>query len=231
MKKTGTKRIFFTELAYVAGLLFLALGTSFMETADFGLSMVVAPAYLLHRKLSPLWPFFTFGAAEYLLQFFLLFLLIVVVRRFRMSYLFSVVTAVLYGFILDGFMSLTVRIDLHGIAGRFLFWVLGMLLCSAGIAFLMHTYLPPEVYELFVKEVSAKWGFGIPRTKTVYDCISCAAAIILSFCFFGWGVFEGVKWGTVVCALLNGWFIGIFSRIFERIWEFRDAWKIRLFFE
>ena len=35
-----------------------------MEKADFGVSMVVAPAYLLYRWLSPAWSFVTFGMAE-----------------------------------------------------------------------------------------------------------------------------------------------------------------------
>ena len=231
MQTQRSKCVFPTELAYPVGLILLAMGTAFMEMADFGLSMVVAPAYLLHRKLSPLWPFFTFGAAEYVLQFVLLLLMIAVVRRFRVSYLFSAVTAVVYGFLLDGAMAVSAPLVPQTMAARLVIWIGGMLLCSAGISFLMHTYISPEVYELFVKEVAAKWNFTIPRTKTVYDCISCAAAIVLSFCFFGWGQFEGVKAGTVICALLNGWSIGVFSRIFERIWDFRDAWKLRRFFE
>ena len=46
------KRIFYTEIAYILGLIALALGTAFMEKADFGLSMVVAPPYILHLKIS-----------------------------------------------------------------------------------------------------------------------------------------------------------------------------------
>ena len=41
------KRLFYTELAYLFGILAIALGTAFMERADFGMSMVVAPAYVL----------------------------------------------------------------------------------------------------------------------------------------------------------------------------------------
>ena len=36
-----------------------------MTKANFGVSMVVAPAYLLHLKLSQYWNFITFGVAEY----------------------------------------------------------------------------------------------------------------------------------------------------------------------
>ena len=68
VKGTLMKKIFYTESAYVAGTVLLALGTALMEKADFGMSTVVAPAYLLYMKLSQSFPFFTFGMAEYTLQ-------------------------------------------------------------------------------------------------------------------------------------------------------------------
>ena len=40
------KRTFYTETAYAIGIVALALGTALMEKADYGMSMVVAPAYL-----------------------------------------------------------------------------------------------------------------------------------------------------------------------------------------
>ena len=55
------KKKFSTELAYVLGIVLVAWGVVLMEKADFGVSMVVAPAYLLYRWLSPAWHFFTFG--------------------------------------------------------------------------------------------------------------------------------------------------------------------------
>ena len=99
------KRTFSTELAYVFGIVFVARGVVLMEKADFGVSMVVAPAYLLYRWLSPVWSFVTFGMAEYCLQAVLL-LAMCLLLRFRVSYLFSFVTAVVYGFALDAFMLL-----------------------------------------------------------------------------------------------------------------------------
>ena len=95
------KRKFYTEAAYIVGLIVLAVGTALMEKANFGMSMVVAPAYLLHLKISQTLPFFSFGMAEYVFQAFLLVLVIVAVRKFKLSYLLSFVTAVIYGFVLD----------------------------------------------------------------------------------------------------------------------------------
>lgn len=225
------KPVFYTELSYIFGLFILALGTAFMEAANFGVSMVVAPAYLVHLKLSQFLPFFTFGMAEYTLQAVLLILLILVLRQFRLSYLFSFVTAVLYGLILDLNMLFVALIPGESVAVRVIFYFGGMLLCAAGVSMLFHTYISPEVYELFVKEASAKYHINIDKFKTAYDCISCVVAILMSFLFFGFGHFEGVKWGTVVCALLNGWLIGCWSRLFDGKFEFADRLNWRKYFE
>ena len=130
--KSLNKRIFFTECAYALGLAGLAMGTALMEAADFGVSMVVAPAYLVYLKLSQTLGFFTFGMAEYTLQAVLLIVLTIVLRRFRISWLFSIVTAVLYGFLLDGAIALVSLFAPPLPAFRLAAYLLGMLLCSAG---------------------------------------------------------------------------------------------------
>ena len=83
------KRTFYTEVAYAIGLIMLALGTALMEHADFGMSMVVAPAYLIYLKVSEYLNWFTFGMAEYCFQAFLIIVLALVLHRFRRKYLFA----------------------------------------------------------------------------------------------------------------------------------------------
>ena len=225
------KRKFSTELAYVFGIVFIAFGVILMEKADFGVSMIVAPAYLLYRWLSPTWTFVTFGMAEYCLQAVLLVLMILIIRRFRISYLFSFVTAVIYGFVLDGFMTLGASLPADRIWQRIIYYFVGMLFCAAGVSAMFHTYISPEVYELFVKEVSARFHIKLSRFKTIYDCTSCLIGILLSFLAFGLWHFEGVKWGTVLCALINGWIIGRFSAFYEKHWSFYDRFGWRKLFE
>lgn len=214
------KRIFYTELSYIAGLIAIAAGVAFMEKSDFGVSMVVAPAYLLYLKLSETLPFVTFGMAEYLLQALLLAATALILRRFRLTYLFSFVTAVIYGFILDGCMLLTSLLPAEGMIYRVPYYVVGMLLCALGVSLMFHTYIPPEAYELFVSEVSKKFGIKISVFKTFYDLISCAAAVVMSFCFFGMWHFEGVKLGTLICAAVNGTLIGKISAFLEKHFSF-----------
>jgi len=46
----------------------------------------------------------------------------------------------------------------------------------------------------------------------------------MSFAFFGFGVFEGIKWGTVICALINGKNIGFFCDLYTRYFDFVPRW-------
>lgn len=225
------KRRFYTEGAYLFGLIILAFGTALMEKADFGMSMVVAPAYLFHLKLSQIVAGFSFGMAEYCLQAVLLVLTVIICRRFKPMYLFSFITAVLYGCILDLMIAVFAPVSADSFAVRSVFYIAGMLAGSVGVSLLFHTYLAPEAYELIVKEISQKYGFDIGKTKTVYDCISCAFSVILSFVFFGLWHFEGVKLGTVICALCNGPIIGALTKLEDKLFGFEDAFKLRRFFE
>ncbi len=229
MKKKG----FYTEVAYLIGIVGIALGVGFMERADFGLSMVVAPAYVLHRTVSviPGFEFFTFGVAEYTLQAVLLVLLAAVVRKFRLSYLFSFVTAVVYGYVLDLILLLMPQISAENYFLRILFFILGEFFCSVGVSMMFHTYISPEAYELFVSEVSKTYHLKTHKVKTVYDCVSCVVGIILSFVFFGFGSFVGIGWGTVICALINGAIIGGMSKLEDRWFEFKDGLPLRKYFE
>ena len=224
------KKVCYSELAYVFGIIALALGTALMERADVGMSMVVAPAYLLHLKLSGYYPAFTFGMAEYALQALLLIALSIAMGGFKRSYLFSFVTAVIYGVALDLAIRGVGFMPFGGMGARMLFYFAGMLLCSVGVALLFHTYIAPEAYELVVKEISAKYGRRADRVKTAYDCASCLISVALSFAFFGFGRFECVKLGTIFCALMNGWLIGRAGRALEAVFIFRDALELRRVF-
>jgi hypothetical protein len=44
-------------------------------------------------------------------------------------------------------------------------------------------------------------------------------------------VFEGIKLGTVICALLNGFIISRCTRFFEHFWKFEDKLSFRHIFE
>lgn len=224
------KKVFYTELSYVLGLVIMAFAAAFTEKADFGMSMVVAPAYILHLKVSQVLPWFTFGVAEYVFQGLLILITVIAMRRLKLSYLFSFVTAVLYGTLLDLAMTVISPLPDSSFAMRTLWYILGTVLCSLAVSLFFHTYIAPEAYELIVKELSRKFGININKVKTAFDCFSVALGIVMSFAFFGFGVFEGVKLGTIVCAAINGFLIGRFSKLLERIFLFKNKFDLEKYF-
>lgn len=225
------KRVFYTEFSYILGLVIMAFAAAFTEKANFGMSMVVAPAYILHLKVSEILPWFTFGVAEYVFQGLLIIITVLAMRKFKISYLFSFVTAVIYGTLLDGAMALISTLPENTFAIRILWYILGTVLCSFAVSLFFHTYISPEAYELIVKEIAQKSGFNINKVKTSYDCISVVLGIIMSFAFFGFGVFKGVGLGTIFCAFINGFLIGRFSKLLEKHFDFKNKFSIQKYFE
>lgn len=225
------KKNFSTELCYVLGLLLISLGISFTQRANFGMSMVVAPSYLIHLQLSEYWPWFTFGMSEYCFQGLLIIILCIVLRKFKIKYLLSFLTAFIHGLILDLFIFLISFIPHFGMFDRVLSFILGTIFTCVGVAFIFNTYLAPEAYELFIMEVNSVIKKKIKIVKTIFDSTCCLLAIILSFVFMGKWNFEVVGVGTLIGTLLNGSIVGIFDKQFKKLFNFKDYLPIRRIFE
>ena len=222
------KPVFYTEAAYGIGMVLLAVGTALTVYGDFGLSMVVAPAYILHLSLSPFFPFFSFGVAEYVLQALLLLLTMLLLRKAKLSYLLSFGAAILYGILLDGAIGLTALLP-EQLYLQIPLYLAGVLLCCSAIALLFCSYLPPAAYELLVKELSAKFQKPTHAVKTVYDMASLAIAAIASLALFG--TFRGIGIGTVLCALTYGIIIRFFQTRYTKWFHFTDKFPLRKHFE
>ena len=126
---------------------------------------------------------------------------------------------------------------------RIIVYSIGVIVCSLAIALLFSTYLSPEAYEMCVKEFAFKFKKPMHKVKTVYDCTSLVVAILLCIILFNpfkadgiLGVFNnfmscGIGIGTVACALLYGVIIGLFQKLYSKIFIFKDAFKLRKYFE
>ena len=214
-----------SEITYLLAIVLLALAVAILSAANFGISMIVAPAYLLSLKTGIL----SFGQAEYVIQAGVFILLCIVLRKFKFIYLFSFFTCVIYGAVLDlwrkipffnptitppGSMSLWLRIAM---------FVIGVILTSFSVALFFKTYLYPQVYDFFVKAVSLRYGIKLSLLKTAIDLTCLTASVIMTFAFFG--RINGIGWGTLVMALINGTIIGFFSDLLDKAFDFQPSFK------
>lgn len=210
-----------SEITYLLAIVLLALAVSILTAADFGISMIVAPAYLLSLKIGAV----TFGQAEYIVQAGVFVLLCLVLRKFKLIFLMSFVTCLIYGAVLDLWRMLPCFNPAVTAPGSMALWlripmfVVGVLLTSFSVALFFKTYLYPQVYDFFVKAVSHRYGIRLSRFKTCVDLTLLLASTVMSFCFFGKLV--GLNWGTLVMAVCNGTIIGFFSNRLDRAFEFR----------
>lgn len=214
-----------SEVAYFAAIALLSLAVAILTAANLGISMIVAPAYLLSLKTGVL----TFGQAEYVIQAGLFIVLCIILKKFKFAYLFSFVTCLIYGIALDlwrkipcfnptvtepGSMDLWLRIAM---------FVVGAILTAFSVALFFKTYIYPQVYDFFVKAVSDKYGIKLSVLKTIVDLTCLTSSVIMTFVFFG--EIKGIGWGTLVMALLNGTIIGFFSKLLDRIFDFQPTFR------
>ena len=214
------KMKFYTEAAYLVAWILLAFGTAMQSHGGFGMSTIVTPAYVAYSYISQFASFFTFGTAEYVMQIIVLIATMLIVRRVKASYLLSLPVAILYGFVRDGAVALVSLLP-TGIVARVIVYLIGILLCCAGVAMLFGCYLPLASHELIVKETATKLGLPVHKVKIAYDVTCLAIAVIASLLLFGKLVGIGV--GTVFGAFAYGPIIRLFQRAYDKIFVFEDG--------
>ena len=206
------------ELVYLLSLIILSFSVALLSAVDFGISMIVAPAYILSQKFT----FLTFGQCEYIIQGLLFIVFCFLMKKFKPIYLVSFLTCIIYGLLLDLWRiiipafnpSITIpgSMDLWK---RIVLFVVGNVLTGMSVAFCFKAYIYPQVYDLFVRDVVYKYKLKAGLFKTIFDLSCLAVGITLTLIFFG--KFVGIKWGTIVIAVLNGTIINFFSGLYDRI--------------
>lgn len=202
------------ELAYLISIIAMSFAVAMVSAADLGLSMIVAPAYILSQALGVV----TFGQSEYIVQALLLVVFCILVRRVRLTYLVSFATCLIYGAFLDLWRQIiplfNPAITPPGSMGwplRIALFTVGSLITAFGVALSFRPYLYAQMYDFFVKGVSAYRKVDRTRIKMIFDFSFLALALIMTLVLFG--KFVGIGVATVILALVNGPVIGLFDRL------------------
>lgn len=215
-----------SELVYVLATFLLSLAVSMHTAADFGLSMIVSPAFLISVKTEVL----TFGQAEYILQGALFIVLCISLKRFKPIYLFSFFSGFFYGTVLDLWRlviphfnpNLTTPQDIN-IYIRIIYFIVGLLLTTLSIAMFFRCYIYPQVYDFFVKAISERYNLKIKSVKLINDITFLVVSVVLSLIFFNKLV--GVGIGTFIAAFLNGFLINSFGNLIDKIFIIEPKFK------
>lgn len=216
------------EFLWLIGVIFVALGVAVCSKADLGVSMIAAPAFVVYEAIAPLWSGFSVGMTEYLIQGLMLIVLCFVVRRFNWRYLLAFGVAVLYGYTLNLFLFLLGGVDFSAVWLRWVMLLVGDIITAFGVACFFRTYMPLQVYELFVAELSARFRLNINKVKWTFDATLLMLSLILAFTLFGdagrfdWSSigqnsFHSIGLGTLVTTAINSPIIALAGRFLDRI--------------
>lgn len=212
MKSKQMKNILF----WCLGIVLCTLGISLCTKGNLGLSMIAAPPYILHLWLRDSFSWFTQGTAEYVWQAVLLVITCLIIRRFRFRYLLSFVTALISGFVIDGWLSVLGGNGAYaGMPARIAAFAAGTVITAAAIAMFFRTTLPLQVYELVVTEIADRYHIDKDKVKQWNDIVMLV--ISLAFALILTGGFNGVGVGTIIITLVNATLIRLFGKLLDRI--------------
>lgn len=216
------------ELMWLFGVIFVAFGVAICSKADLGVSMIAAPAFVVQEFLQRFFPALTVGITEYLVQGLLLALLCLIIRRFRWRYLLAFAVSVIYGYTLDLFLWLMAPVSVDTVWLRWVMLIAGDVVTAFGVACFFRTYLPLQVYELFVAEFSARYGLDLGRVKWGFDLSLLAVSVVLALVLFGdtqsfnWSAIGGASFhsiglGTLVTTAINSPIIRLCGKGIDRL--------------
>ena len=219
-----------SELLWLLGIIFVALGVTICSKANLGVSMIAAPAFVVSEAISTLIPSFTVGVTEYIIQGLMLIVLCLIIRRFDWRYLLAFAVAVLYGYTLDLFLWVFKDICFDTVWLRYIMLIVGDIITAFGVACFFRTYMPLQVYELFVAEISKRFDINISKVKSIFDITLLILSITLALTLFDdvasfdWSTivstsFHSIGIGTLITTAINSPIIALMGKLIDHFFE------------
>ena len=218
------------ELLWLLGIIFVAFGVSICSKADLGVSMIAAPAFVISEAVITLWSALNVGVTEYIIQGLMLIVLCIIVRRFNWRYLLAFAVAVIYGYTLNFFIWVMSGVSFSTVAMRWVMLIVGDIVTAFGVACFFRTYMPLQVYELFVAELVDRFNLKLSKTKWIFDLSLLVISIVLAVTLFGdaatfdWSTigyasFHSIGLGTLVTTAINSPIISLMGKLVDRIFD------------
>lgn len=187
-------------LVYIAGLLCLAFGVTFSVNSNLGVSPVNSLPYIISVILQR-----DMGSCVIGVFSFYIFLQILLLRKkFRLINLTQIAFSAVFGYFVDFAKWAVGDFAIPTYFGQLFMLAISIFLVAVGVCLYMNAKLVNMPMEGLTHAVCETF---FPRrsfheVKVYMDCLVVATGIVLSFMCLG--KLEGIREGTVFCALLVG---------------------------
>ena len=226
-----------SELLWVFGIVFVALGVAICSKANLGVSMIAAPAFVVYEAIAHLSGMLCVGVTEYIIQGLMLIIMCIIVRRFNWRYILAFAVAVIYGYTLNFFLWVLGGVEFNTVLIRWVMLIVGDIITAFGVACFFRTYMPLQVYELFVAEIADRFQLNINKTKWVFDLSLLVISVVLAVTLFGdvksfdWSTigyssFHSIGLGTLVTTAINSPIIGFMGKLLDKIFDHTPRFSI-----
>lgn len=187
-------------LIYGAGLMCLALGVAFSVNSGLGVSPVNSLPYVVSLIIG--WDMGSCVTAVF--SIYILVQILLLRREFRLVNLTQLLFSSLFGYFVDLAKWAIGDFSIQTYLGKLLMLAVSILFVSAGVCLYMNAKLVYMPMEGMTHAIAEKLFKNKPfhDVKVWMDCLVVLLGIVLSFAFLG-GV-EGIREGTVICAVLVG---------------------------
>lgn len=208
-RKQSQLPLFRGELALAIAVAINSFSVVLMLYSGAGISAISSVPYAFSETLT----FFSLGTWTYLFQATLILTLMVLRRRFVLSYLFSFVVGFVFSELLD-LHELWIHVLPVSLGWCVLYFVISYLLICFGIALSNRCGLPIIPTDLFPRELAQITKISYPKIKISFDAICLIVTASMTFLFLGH--VKGIGIGTVLAALTMGKAIGIIGNWLDR---------------
>lgn len=186
----------------IVGLFLMSIGIALSIHAQLGITPISCPPYVLSLGLSP-----TVG--QFTIAMHVLFVLIQVAilrRSFPKLQYMQLVMGFLFGFFIDFSVWLTEWMVPEAYWMRVLYVIVGSAILAVGIVFEVTPKVMLIAGEGLMLVLAKLWKKPFGKVKIGFDCSLIAISLVFSFFLFG--EIRGVREGTLISALLVGFFVG-----------------------
>ena len=181
------------ELALVLAVIINSLGVVLMLHSGSGISAISSVPY----AFSEVFPTLTLGTWTYIFQGLLIAILMIMRKRFVISYLFSFVVGFFFGIMID-IHEMWITLLPTTLPLRILYFVISYFVISFGIAISNRCQMPIIPTDLFPREFAEITAIRYSRVKISFDVLCLLITACMTFAFLGH--IRGLGIGTIFAA-------------------------------
>ncbi|MBR4122715.1 MAG: cytidylate kinase family protein [Erysipelotrichaceae bacterium] len=198
------------SLLLVTGLFILSCGIALSARSGLGVSPSASLAYVL-SQIFPL----SMGNFNTLINVvFVVIQIVLLGKAFKPTRFLQLLAVVIFGFFIDFANTLFASVTPANYAMAVIMAVVACALDGIGVFFEVKANLLTMASEGAISVISQKINQEFGKVKIMVDFIMIAMTTVISLVVFH--KLEAVREGTILAAVLVGFFVGVFSRILNK---------------